>query len=100
MSEPNQPIAAPPAIIVIFGAAGDLTKRKLIPALFNLASQQLLSSQVAMVGIDRVEMDSESSAKGSNPISVTVSTRRCGRGMSARLITWQVIFVMQRVISN
>ncbi len=60
MSEPNQPIAAPPAIIVIFGAAGDLTKRKLIPALFNLASQQLLSSQVAMVGIDRMEMDSES----------------------------------------
>jgi glucose-6-phosphate 1-dehydrogenase len=59
MNQESQPVKAPPAIIVIFGAAGDLTKRKLIPALFNLASQQLLSSQIAMVGIDRVEMDSE-----------------------------------------
>lgn len=58
MSELNQPQAAPPAVIVIFGAAGDLTKRKLIPALFNLASQGQLSSQLAMVGIDRVELDS------------------------------------------
>ena len=59
MNEPGQSLAAPPAVIVIFGAAGDLTKRKLIPALFNLAAQELLSSQIAMVGIDRVEMDSE-----------------------------------------
>ena len=59
MSEPGQSLAAPPAVIVIFGAAGDLTKRKLIPALFNLAAQKLLSSQIAMVGIDRVEMDSD-----------------------------------------
>ena len=59
MSVPNQTLAAPPAVIVIFGAAGDLTKRKLIPALSNLAAQKLLSSQFAMVGIDRVEMDSE-----------------------------------------
>jgi len=59
MSELNQPQKAPPAVIVIFGAAGDLTKRKLIPALFNLTSQALLSTQVAMLGIDRVEQDSE-----------------------------------------
>ena len=59
MRQANHSLTAPPAVIVIFGAAGDLTKRKLIPALFNLASQELLSSQIAMVGIDRVEMDSE-----------------------------------------
>ena len=59
MSESKQPLTAPPAIVVIFGAAGDLTKRKLIPALFNLGSQQLLSPQLAMIGIDRVEMDSK-----------------------------------------
>ena len=58
MSGPNPSLVAPPAVIVIFGAAGDLTKRKLIPALFNLAAQELLSSQIAMVGTDRVEMDS------------------------------------------
>ena len=57
MSGSNQ--SAPPAVIVIFGAAGDLTKRKLIPALFNLAAQELLPSQFAMVGTDRVDMDSD-----------------------------------------
>jgi len=50
---------AVPAVIVIFGAAGDLTKRKLIPALFNLEAQNLLPSHIAMVGIDRVAMDSD-----------------------------------------
>lgn len=48
---------ATPAVIVIFGAAGDLTKRKLIPALFNLEIQNLLPSHIAMVGTDRTEMD-------------------------------------------
>ncbi len=57
MSGSNQ--SASPAVIVIFGAAGDLTKRKLIPALFNLAAKELLPSQFAMVGTDRVEMDSD-----------------------------------------
>ena len=37
MIEPARPRAAPPAVIVSFGAAGDLTRRKLGPALFNLA---------------------------------------------------------------
>ena len=59
MSGTSQPEAAPPAVIVIFGAAGDLTLRKLIPALFNLAAQELLSPQIAMVGTDRAEMDSD-----------------------------------------
>ncbi|MEA3301639.1 MAG: glucose-6-phosphate dehydrogenase [Pseudomonadota bacterium] len=59
MKQANHSLTAPAAVIVIFGAAGDLTKRKLLPALFNLASQKLLSSKFAMVGIDRVEMDSD-----------------------------------------
>ena len=37
-------------VMVIFGATGDLTKRKLIPALYNLASHNLLSRQFAIVG--------------------------------------------------
>jgi glucose-6-phosphate 1-dehydrogenase len=39
--------------MVIFGASGDLTKRKLIPALYNLAKQDLLSKEFAVVGIAR-----------------------------------------------
>ena len=39
-----------PCVMVIFGATGDLTRRKLIPALYNLAKSQLLASEFAIVG--------------------------------------------------
>jgi glucose-6-phosphate 1-dehydrogenase len=42
---------APPCIFVIFGASGDLTKRKLIPALFNLSCVGLLPEKFAIVGV-------------------------------------------------
>jgi len=53
------PFAAPvgPAAIVIFGAAGDLTKRKLVPALYNLRAANLLCDDVAIVGIARAALD-------------------------------------------
>ena len=45
-----------PAVIVIFGASGDLTRRKLVPALYNLALQQLLPPETVIVGAARTEM--------------------------------------------
>jgi glucose-6-phosphate 1-dehydrogenase len=48
-----------PCVMVIFGASGDLTKRKLIPALYNLAKDNLLSREFALVGIARPEMTTE-----------------------------------------
>jgi len=42
--------AGSPCMMVIFGASGDLTKRKLVPALINLAQEKLLSQQFAIVG--------------------------------------------------
>ncbi len=42
-------------ILIIFGASGDLTKRKLIPALFNLYNQHLLPGKFAIVGTGRSE---------------------------------------------
>ncbi|HEX9636635.1 MAG TPA: glucose-6-phosphate dehydrogenase [Acidobacteriota bacterium] len=47
---------ADPALMVIFGASGDLTKRKLIPALLELAREHLLPSGFAIVGCARREM--------------------------------------------
>jgi len=41
---------AAPCVMTIFGATGDLTKRKLIPALCNLAQENLLPTQFAIVG--------------------------------------------------
>ena len=40
-------------ILVIFGASGDLTRRKLIPALYSLAVQDLLPEKFAIVGVSR-----------------------------------------------
>jgi glucose-6-phosphate 1-dehydrogenase len=52
--------AADPCAIVIFGATGDLTKRKLIPALYNLAVANLLPKQFAIVGCARSALTDES----------------------------------------
>lgn len=46
-------------ILVIFGASGDLTKRKLIPALFDLYHQELLPKDFAILGVGRTKMDKE-----------------------------------------
>jgi len=45
-----------PHILVIFGASGDLTKRKLIPALFELYGQNLLPEKFAVLGVSRTEL--------------------------------------------
>src|ERR1700752_53249 len=42
-----------PCVMVIFGATGDLTARKLFPALYNLAKSNLLSREFAVVGVAR-----------------------------------------------
>src|ERR1700694_2941402 len=56
-SAPSRP--GDPCVMVIFGASGDLTKRKLIPALYHLAKEHLLSQEFAIVGFARNEMTSE-----------------------------------------
>src|SRR6266404_4119300 len=43
---------APPCAMVIFGAAGDLTKRLVVPALYNLVGAQRLPDQFRIVGVD------------------------------------------------
>jgi glucose-6-phosphate 1-dehydrogenase len=48
-----------PGIMVIFGASGDLTKRKLLPALFHLHQANLLPKQFAIVGVARRPLGNE-----------------------------------------
>ena len=45
--------SAPPCVLVIFGASGDLTKRKLMPAVYNLALSRLLPSGFGVIGVAR-----------------------------------------------
>ncbi|MCU0256411.1 MAG: glucose-6-phosphate dehydrogenase [Vicinamibacterales bacterium] len=50
---------AAPATLVIFGATGDLAKRKLLPALFHLAGRQMLPDGFDVVGVGRRPMSDE-----------------------------------------
>ncbi len=47
---------APPTAVVIFGASGDLTARKLIPAVYNLAADNLLPPDFHLIGYGRKEI--------------------------------------------
>lgn len=50
---------APPTVVVIFGASGDLTARKLIPAVYNLSVDNLLPSDFHLVGYGRKAIPDE-----------------------------------------
>lgn len=54
---------ADPCVMVIFGATGDLTRRKLFPALYNLAKGDFLPHSFAIVGVGRQEMTSDEFCK-------------------------------------
>ncbi|HEY0266989.1 MAG TPA: glucose-6-phosphate dehydrogenase [Rhizomicrobium sp.] len=54
----------PPCAIVIFGANGDLTKRLIVPALYNLARTGLLPKSLALVGVDHNKKTSEEWSAG------------------------------------
>jgi glucose-6-phosphate 1-dehydrogenase len=65
MPQPNAPQLRPagkpgdPCVMVIFGATGDLAKRKLFPALYNLAKQDQLSREFAVIGVARSALGDE-----------------------------------------
>jgi glucose-6-phosphate 1-dehydrogenase len=50
---------APPCVLVVFGASGDLTSRKLMPALAELAMKRQLPSAFSVVGVARTEMSDD-----------------------------------------
>ncbi|WP_116813427.1 glucose-6-phosphate dehydrogenase [Steroidobacter cummioxidans] len=51
---------APPATLVIFGAAGDLTKRLVVPALYNLVRARRLADGFSIIGVDSASLTAES----------------------------------------
>ncbi len=55
----ENPQHAPRATIVIFGASGDLTRRKLVPALHSLACAGLLWPETRVIGVARSELSDE-----------------------------------------
>jgi len=52
-------VAAPPCVMAIFGGAGDLTKRLVMPALYNLSCSKRLSDGFRIVGVDLASLTTE-----------------------------------------
>jgi glucose-6-phosphate 1-dehydrogenase len=80
---------ADPCAMVIFGASGDLTKRKLIPALYNLAKDNLLSKEFALIGSARSQLSSEQfrdqMSKEINQFATTAVDPELWRRLSERI---------------
>src|SRR6185437_12407724 len=54
---------APPCTLVIFGAGGDLTKRLLTPALYDLAVARLLDDKTTILGVDHSDFNDQTWAQ-------------------------------------
>lgn len=74
----------PPTVVVIFGASGDLTARKLVPAIFNLCLDNLLPNEFYLIGFGRKpieddlfrkDMDEAISQHSRRPLSEEVWSR-------------------------
>src|SRR5438094_8607569 len=65
--------ASEPCAIVLFGASGDLAKRKVIPALFDLAAHDSLGSRYSIVGFARTPMTDESFRTTAGEAAKTIS---------------------------
>ena len=72
----------PPTALVIFGATGDLTARKLVPALSALAGHGELGLSVAIVGVGRTELTDEAFAE---LLRVADGGRRLAHRMRGRI---------------
>ena len=66
---------APPTVITIFGASGDLCKRKLVPAIYNLAVDNLLPADFYLIGYGRKPMPDAAFRELAND-SITKFSRR------------------------
>jgi glucose-6-phosphate 1-dehydrogenase len=65
--------ATDPCAVVLFGASGDLAKRKVIPALFDLAAHNSLGSRYAIVGFARTPMTDEAFRANAGEAAKTMS---------------------------
>jgi glucose-6-phosphate 1-dehydrogenase len=75
-----------PTTLVIFGATGDLAKRKLLPALYNLAHEGALPERFALIGTARSEMSDEQFRESAIESVKQFSRRRPDEKVLAKLL--------------
>src|SRR3954453_5337455 len=56
LTEGLERLPVPPTVLTIFGATGDLSRRKLLPALYNLAHEGALPERFSLIGVSRSAM--------------------------------------------
>src|SRR5208282_1774250 len=78
--------SAPPCTVVIFGASGDLAKRKLIPSLYNLVAcgEGMMSPKSAVLGFARREMSLDDFRKSAHDWTTKFSRLKVDEGCWAR----------------
>ncbi len=76
---------APPTVIVIFGASGDLTSRKLIPAIYNLSVDNLLPPDFHLIGYGRKQMENAAFQEAMTESVKTFSRRELNDEIWARI---------------
>ena len=75
-AEQTRPFNAPvtePCTVVLFGASGDLAKRKVLPAMFDLATHNSLGPRYAIIGFARTPMSDENFRNSSGEAAKTIS---------------------------
>jgi glucose-6-phosphate 1-dehydrogenase len=83
---------AEPCVFVVFGAAGDLTKRLLLPALYNLTTTQLLPDPFAVIGVARKQQSESEFRDGLSEALRMFATSPVDPSIAARLLSglWYV----------
>jgi glucose-6-phosphate 1-dehydrogenase len=80
----DKPRKADACVMIIFGATGDLTKRKLFPALYNLAKDDFLPHTFAVIGVGRQELSTDEFRKE----TVANLKEFVPNGADAKLVKW------------
>ena len=83
-----------PCVLAIFGASGDLTRRKIFPALYALAVRDLLPESFAVLGIARTAQSTEEFVS-----QMEASVREFGRD-EFRADTWEELARRTRYVST
>jgi glucose-6-phosphate 1-dehydrogenase len=83
------PHLSSPCAIVIFGASGDLAKLKLIPAIYELAKEKLLSESFSLVGYARTEMTDDAFRKECRD-AIAKNARTKKSGIDEKVVDWLI----------
>ncbi|GBQ16470.1 glucose-6-phosphate dehydrogenase [Komagataeibacter rhaeticus] len=83
------PRRSPPGSFVIFGGGGDLTRRLLLPAIYNLACAGLLDDGFGIVAVDRAELSDEQLRQNVRAALEDFTARRRAEAVPLREDVWE-----------